>query len=163
MTVVITVLAVLAAAIVPNLLSEQRSREARQFFARARNLMVEARSRSIGDGQTRSIRLDDSGGRLVVERIDQESGEATEDRGITLPDGVTGSAFRVLNEESTSAEWVVRFYADGKARGGAISFDTNGRIISLIVENTGQIRRVDDVLPATEDETWDAGGYEQRI
>jgi prepilin-type N-terminal cleavage/methylation domain-containing protein len=163
MTVVITVLAVFAAAIMPNLLSEMKSREARAFFSKARNLMLEARSRSIGDGVTRSIRLDESGGRLVVERTDAESEEPTEDRALPLPEGVTGSAFRVEKQESNSAEWTIQFFVDGRARGGAISFDSNGRIISLIIENSGLVRRLDGELPALEEESWDAGGYEQRI
>lgn len=163
MTVVITVLAIFAAAIMPNLLSDRKSREAREFFSKARNLMLEARSRSIGDGTARSVKIDESGGRLIVERTDAESGEAVEDRALTMPEGVTGNAYRVEKTESNSAEWTIRFFADGRARGGAISFDSNGRIYSLIVDDSGLVRRLDGDLPPVEDESWDAGGYEQRI
>jgi prepilin-type N-terminal cleavage/methylation domain-containing protein len=163
MTVVITILVVFAAVIMPNLSSEQKSRTARQFFPKARNLMLEARSRSIGDGVTRSVRIDESGGRLVVERTDADTGDPVEDRSLALPEGVTSSAFRVEKEESNSSEWAVRFFADGKALGGGITFESNGRAISLIVDATGSITQIDGSLPDTSDETWDAGGYEQRV
>jgi prepilin-type N-terminal cleavage/methylation domain-containing protein len=50
MTVVVTLLALFAALIVPNVASEKAGREARQFFPKARNLMLEARGRSIVEG-----------------------------------------------------------------------------------------------------------------
>ena len=160
---VITVLALLAAAIMPNLLNESRSRAARQFFSKARNLMLDARSSSIRDGQTRSIKIDETGGRLFVETTDAESGDAVEGQALTFPEGVTGSAYRVQGEESNSAEWDIRFYSDGKARKGGISFDSNGRIISLSVDERGAVTQIDGPLPDTSEESWDAGGYEQRI
>ncbi len=160
---VITVLAIFAALIVPNLLNESRGREARQFFSKARNLMLEARSRSIGDQQTRTVRVDESGGRLIVERIDQTSLETVEDKTLDLPEGVAGSAYRMADLESNSAEWEVRFYADGKSSGGGVTFTTNSRPISIIVDKSGAIRQVDGELPDTQDESWDAGGYEQRV
>jgi type II secretory pathway pseudopilin PulG len=163
MTVVITVLAVLAAAIMPNLLSERQSREARQFFSKARNLMLEARTRAIADTQTRTIRLDETAGTLIVERTDAETGEASQDRSLALPTGVTGNSYRIGNIDSNGSEWQMRFYADGKSDGGGISFDSNGRIKSLVIDRRGAVRQVDGELPAVEEESWDAGGYEQRI
>jgi prepilin-type N-terminal cleavage/methylation domain-containing protein len=163
MTIVITVLAILAAVIMPNLFSESRSRDARQFFSKARNLMLEARSRAIGDGVARSVRVDESGARLVVEKVDAESGDVTEEKTLAMPDGVTGSTYRMQKQESNSSEWYVRFYGDGRARGGAVSFDSAGRKYSIIVEDTGAVKRLDGDLPAVEEDTWDAGGYEQRV
>ncbi len=163
MTVVITILAVIAATIMPNVLSESKSREARQFFSKARNLMQEARARSIGDGQTRSIRLDETAGNLIIERADVESGEPVEDRTLRLPEGVTGSAYRVGKTESTSSEWTVKFFGDGKAAGGALALDSNGRVRSLVIEDSGMIRLLDGELPPVAEESWDAGGYEQRV
>lgn len=163
MTVVITILALMAAAILPNIVNEQKSREARQFFSKARNLMLDSRSRSISDGQTRSIKIDETSGRLIVETIDAETGDAVEGQAVALPDGVTGDAYRVESEESNSSEWAIRFYADGKARKGGISFNSNGRIISLVVDERGSVTQVDGPLPEVSDESWDAGGYEQRI
>ena len=163
MTVVITLLALLAAVIMPNLMNERRSREARQFFSKARNLMLETRSKSIGDQQTRTIRLDESAGQLLVERTDVETGESLQERTLDLPEGVTGSSFRMESEDSNAAEWSVSFYADGKSNGGGIAFDTNGRIISLSISTRGAVTRIDGELPDTTEDVWDAGGYEQRI
>ena len=159
----ITILALMAAAVLPNIVNEQKSREARQFFSKARNLMLDSRSRSISDGQTRSIKIDETAGRLVVETTDPETGDAVEGQTLELPEGVTGNAYRIESEESNSSEWSIRFYADGKARKGGISFSSNGRIISLVVNERGSVTQVDGPLPEVSDESWDAGGYEQRI
>lgn len=163
MTVVITLLAIFAAAIMPNLLAERSSRDARQFFSKARNLMLQARSRAIGDAQTRTIRIDESAGRLIVERTDVETGEAVEDRTLELPEGVTGSAYQIQAVESNAAEWSVPFYADGKAQPSGISFESNGRVISIAIDSRGGIQVIDGDLPDTSEDSWDAGGYEQRI
>lgn len=163
LTVVITVLAVFAAAIMPNLLKESQSRQARQFFSKARNLMLEARSNSIRDGITRSVRFDEGGDRLVVERADPESDEPTEDGALALPEGITGDAYQMEKLESNSSEWNIRFYSDGKAREGGITFSSEGRLISIVVDVAGSIRQVDGPIPDAQDEVWDAGGYEQRV
>lgn len=163
MTVVITILALMAAAILPNIVNEQKSRKARQFFSKARNLMLDSRSRSISDGQTRAVKIDETGARLVVETTDAETGDANEGQTLALPDGVTGNAYRIEAEDSNSSEWSVKFYADGKARKGGISFSSNGRIISLVVDERGLVTQVDGPLPEVSEESWDAGGYEQRI
>ncbi len=163
MTVVVTIIVLLAMAIMPNLLSESRSREARQFFSKARNLMMDARSRAVRDGQTRSVRIDETDGRLIVESTDSETGDAVEGQTLTLPEGVTGNAYRVELQESNSAQWAIRFYGDGRARKGGISFSSNGRIISLSVDERGTVTQIDGPLPDTSEDTWDAGGYEQRI
>lgn len=163
MTVVVTLLVLLAASIMPNLISEQKSRDARQFFAKARNLVQETRARSMGDAQTRTLRFDETGGRIVVERLDVETAETTEERALDLPEGVEGSAFVVEGENSNSTEWQVDFFADGKSTAGGITFTSNGRPISLVVDDRGTVRQVDGELPDTAQESWDAGGYEQRI
>lgn len=163
LTVVITILAMFAAAIMPNLVSERRSRAVRQFFPEARNLLMETRSRSIGDGQARTIRYEDGSGRLIVERTDVETGDTSEERGITLPEGVTGSAFRIERTDSTSGEWRIGFYADGKSEGGGIEFDADGRTVSLLIDPSGSVRIIQESLPDVSQEEWDAGGYEQRI
>jgi hypothetical protein len=102
-----------------------------------------------------------------VERVGQETGEeqaeASEERALDLPDGVTGSAFRIEKDESTSAEWDLRFYADGKAKAGGISFSNNGRIQSVTVDQNGRVEIIDGPLPDISDEKWDAGGFEQRV
>jgi type II secretory pathway pseudopilin PulG len=163
MTVVITILVLLAAAIMPNLVNEKKSREAREFFAQSRNLMLGARARSMGDRRTRTVRFDESGSRLVVELTDSATGEATEERALPLADGVAGSEYVAEGETSNAAEWRVDFYADGKASGGGITFTSNGRPISLNVDRRGTVSQIDGELPDTAEEEWDAGGYEQRL
>lgn len=163
MTVVITVLVLLAAAIMPSLVSEKNSREARQFFAKARNLIQETRARSMGDSQTRTLRFDDSEGKLVVDRLDIETGDSVTERELELPAGVEGSAFVVEGEASNSAEWQVGFFADGLSTEGGITLTNNGRPISIVIDDRGTVRQIDGELPDTSQDVWDAGGYEQRI
>lgn len=159
----ITLLAIMAAIVMPNLVSESKSREARQFFSKARNLMMEARSRAVADGITRTVRIDETGGQLTMEQVNPEAEEQTQDRTLAMPEGVTANAYRIGKTDSNSSEWSISFYADGKAKGGAVTFDSNGRLYSLEVTDRGRVSVLEGALPAVEDESWDAGGFEQRI
>ena len=160
---VITILALFAAAIMPNVVQDKRSREIRQFFPAARNLMLTTRSRSIGDGITRTIRIDDSAHRVIVERTDATSGDVTEDRSLGIPSGVTTNAFRLEKDDSNAADWKIGFYADGRSEGGAVEFNADGKSISILIEPSGSVKVEDGKLPDISNQEWDAGGYEQRI
>lgn len=125
--------------------------------------MLEARSSSIRDGQTRSVRVDDSGNRLVIETTDSESGDSVAGRSLDMPEGMSASAYRLEQTESSSAEWAAKFYSDGRARKVGISFDSDGRVTTFMIDERGAVRQIDGPLPDEQDENWDAGGYEQRV
>jgi len=161
--VVITVLALFAAAIMPNIVREKHSREVRQFFPQMRNLLLATRSKAIGDGVTRTVRIDDGANRVIVERTDATTGDVTEDGSLSMPSGVTTNAFRLKKDDSNAADWKVGFYADGRSEGGGVEFKADGKSISLLIEPGGAVKLQDGELPDISNQEWDAGGYEQRI
>lgn len=164
--VVITMLVLFAAAIMPNLVNQKRSREIRQFYAAARNLMSDARERARADGMTRKARYDDSSRRLIIERVSTDANSNSsdsEERGLDLPEGVTADAFRVEKDDSTSSEWSIGFYADGKSESGMIQFSSEGSSQTLEISRTGGVQVVQGTMPDISDDEWDAGGYEQRV
>lgn len=163
MTIVITILLVFAAAIMPNLYSMKKSRETRQFFSKARDLLADARERSIADGVARHVRYEESGSRLIVERTNADSGEQVEDRTLSLPDGTTATAFRLEKNDSNSGEWSLGFYPDGHSEGGDIQFSADGEDLTLEVSSNGHVQILKGDMPDISQKEWDAGGYEQRI
>jgi len=161
--VVITILAVFAAAVMPSLRGLSRSEEIRDFFAGARNIMQTAREKAIQDGVSRKVRYDEGQQKLVVEWTNKDTGSTEEDKGLTLPSGVTADAFRLEKNDSNSSEWTMGFYPDGKSDGGAIQFTADGLAKTIIVTATGAVTLQAGSMPdATQDE-WDAGGFEQRV
>lgn len=160
---VITLLAVFAGAIMPSIWRMNEGQNIRGFFSQARNVMQSARERAITSGVTRKIRYDDGQHKLVVETTDAETGQTQEDRGVSLPEGVTAASFRIEKNDSNSSEWEMGFYPDGKSDGGAIQFTADGRDRTLVISPTGVVRLIDGAMPDVTQDEWDAGGFEQRV
>lgn len=159
---VITILVLFAAVIMPNLKNQKHSQDVRQFFSATRNLMVDARERAVNDGQARLIKYDDSARKLTVETTDNQSGNTQTERELTLPEGVTADAFRLDKADSTSSEWVLGFYADGRSEGGAVQFSADGASQVVIVKDIGSVSVQKGTMPDISQDEWDAGGFEQR-
>ena len=102
----------------------------------------------------------------VIERVSTDANSDSsdsEERGLDLPEGVTADAFRVEKDDSTSSEWSIGFYADGKSESGMIQFSSEGSSQTLEISRTGGVQVVQGTMPDISDDEWDAGGYEQRV
>jgi prepilin-type N-terminal cleavage/methylation domain-containing protein len=155
LTVVITLLAILAAAVAPRLTSGYASAEDRAHVRRLISLVRSARENAVMTGETTAIRIDAEGTvRSVL------VGEDNSERLLsTLP---ASGEWRA--DIGTSVAASIEFFADGSSSGAAIEFArVNGsESRELFVEAaTGSVewRERDENREPT---TWAAGEFERR-
>ena len=161
--IVVTLIALFAIAIVPNVLNQQRSGQLRSFYSGARRIVSTARETAISQKTTVTLTYDDADGRLVLSRKEADSDQATELAHLNVPGELQASGFRVGTADTNSGEWSIAFYSDGTSDGGGLSFDRGNGPRSLAITTTGYCKLVDGELPDTSTEKWEAGSYEQRL
>ncbi|GMV88395.1 MAG: hypothetical protein AMXMBFR81_13260 [Chthonomonas sp.] len=162
MMVVTAILALVAMTVFPNLARIQDAGRKREFVRSLTSMAREAREQAILSASTVSLRLDDTS--LVIESAGALEEDARTLRTKSMPDGFSAQRTNVDGLDSSSAEWELRFYADGSSdRGGIELADDTGALYSLVIDNDrGQARLVSGELPVLTEETWQAGEIERR-
>jgi type II secretory pathway pseudopilin PulG len=184
MVVVCAILALLATAVMPNLVAQRRSQALRSTAAAVLRLPTEARSQAAALKAPVALRLD--GNDLVLERADPDptpgmgNGAATSLTVGTLGTGAQGGAGDVLKRvplggevqvESAQAAgdsvdpgaWRWEVYPDGSsdAAGLVLQFGAERRTLYLPADGPARWVEGDQVPDATQDR-WPAGEVEQR-
>lgn len=165
MSVVILVLALVAAIVAPNISAMIDSQQTQSFRIDAERIARQARAEAISQGDT--VRLTFSGV-LRAAQVSEELEAAEEEAGgaaiaeVDLPEGVTAVAFRANGQDVGPEDWRAEFYAGGDARSGGITFDSSGRIWHLLIQREGQITVGEGELPPAEADRWEAGLIETR-
>jgi prepilin-type N-terminal cleavage/methylation domain-containing protein len=162
MTVVITVLAVMAALVLPNMVAIQRSRELRLLKASIQRLPQEAKQEARKSNAPVVLRVD--GDDLVMERIpvgDEAGNDPVEIRRVALNDAIRVERARQGEETIDLASWEWRVYPDGSCPSANLEFTEGDISEALIIEAAG------DAHWATGDEAdmeqqWAAGDIETR-
>jgi general secretion pathway protein H len=159
-SVVILVIALLAAIVMPNLVRMKESRERREFYSRMNRFVSTARESAITENVTLAITLGSSGRSLVL--VEEDVDGERERRSLEFPDGVETSVSDASGLGATG-DWRLRFYPDGGADGGGLEFSDGGRIRSLQVSPDGSVRMADGPAEVRQQEKWQAGDYEKRL
>lgn len=187
MSVVILLLALMAATIVPNLVSQKDARQVRLFFSSVQDMAREARTVAVQTGQTVTLRLTEGADRLetVQPRVETAADESrdgrnvavrtpatgaasrTEDetvtvRRLTMPDLLQAARFRSGEEDRSASDWELRFYPDGTCDGGGLEWNAGGETVFLAVSPQGDVSLGNGDLPEQREERWTAGEYEKR-
>ncbi|MFZ4508340.1 MAG: GspH/FimT family pseudopilin [Fimbriimonas sp.] len=166
LSVVILLIALFAAAIVPNLGRQKDARLEAQFYEGARRLAVVARNRAIQSGTTMVMKYDDATQTLEV--VPDTSG-ANNDTSETVLDQVQtpqtqgnssmrAQTFVLEGADSNASEWQISFFGDGRATAGSIQFNS-GRTLQISANGMAQLI---EGSVSTEPESWEAGQLEQR-
>ncbi len=187
MMVVTTVLAMLAAVIVPSLLSMQQSQESRRSLS---DLIAMAR---LGSGQARQtgrtfeLVIDENNSTVIVrpEVVDEErfpalpptttsglSSTGIQEAANTPEDDEQATVTKTLaasikiqsatvDEESITGETVVKFYSDGSAQRAIIQLSESDVDRTLVIDRQGGIQLVRGQSDLAQDR-WAAGDLEQR-
>jgi Tfp pilus assembly protein FimT len=157
--VVITVLILVAFAVWPSIFAMQRSREYRDFRLGVRRLATFARESAITRKEPVSLAYDDGARQLrVVAEGEQESVLET----ITAPESVTAGPYSQGGSDTNSADWRLRFFADGSSEGGAVQFQSGQDTFYIAAREAGEVRFGEGEMPNLGNEKWQAGTYEQR-
>jgi prepilin-type N-terminal cleavage/methylation domain-containing protein len=161
LSVVIIVLALIAATVLPRLSTLESSREYRDFRLAVRRLGLEAREQAISRGLPTSVTFDESEQTLNI--VIDSDGEETTLRTVEVVEGVEPARFAADNAETNASEWKLTFYPDGRSDGGGIDFESNGDLFTLYAEKSGSVHFADGEMPDLTSEQWPAGEYEHRI
>lgn len=159
MSVVVLIIALLAAAVAPNLVSLKTGRELRQFRSDLRQLAAQTRESAISTGK--ELDLSFGSNRFSVQPADTES--TVVPRTLAVPDVVTTNRFELAGADSSEGEWTLRFYPDGTTDGGGVELREGQNAFALQIKKSGEVLVVDGNLPDTTAEKWQAGEHEQRL
>ncbi len=172
MTVVISVVALMAALVMPNLVAMKRSRDLRALEASLVRLPAEARTEARRLNSQVVLRVD--GDALVMERRRQQARDARdgdddpeEIKRLTLGDGLRVDAARKGSESVDLASWFWIVYPDGSAERAHLDIREGDATKSLLLPPDGEGRWVsseelEDLGEYGEEEFWPAGEVERR-
>lgn len=165
MIVVITILAVMAALIIPNFLAMKRSREIRDVESALIRLPSEARIEAQRSNTPVTLRVD--GDDLVMERSSTlEEPDPVEVQRLELPEAIRVDAARLGTESSDLGSWVWTVYPDGSAESAGLEFlegESSRHSLIFPAKSSDSSRWLEGELPLDEEnERWTAGELEQR-
>lgn len=89
-------------------------------------------------------------------------GSETGGQSASLPEGVTVGEASLDGKPSSSSEFTLHFYPDGRSEGGGFEMVDRSTTRVLLVERNGLATLREGTLPATSEHSWEAGQYEQR-
>lgn len=174
MVVVCAVLSVIAALVYPNVIGMKSSRDRAESYNRILRLAQRGRESAIVDGQTYSLVVD-GGTSLTLKREVAASKDSdprqmttnttpdTEDvESVSLPDGASVGNASLDGQTSSSNDFTLHFYPDGRSEGGALEITEGSTVHSLVVTTTGIATLAEGSMPVTQANHWEAGQYEQR-
>lgn len=164
LSVLVLLIALVAAAVAPNLAALKRSRVEREFPIALRRFAVEARERAISSGTPLALTFGDQ---LQVLSLVQVSTDGTGNqplKQLSLTSELQTGRLELAGSESNSADWILRFFPDGTSDGGGVEFTRGNQTFCLVVDAaTGASRLLDGQLPDTLGQRWQAGEIEHRL
>jgi type II secretory pathway pseudopilin PulG len=169
MTVVITILAVMAASIMPNLVAIKQSRELRELEWTLQRFPAQARDEARLRNARVILRID--GDDLVMSLVPAsdsgaEAGDAAEleeIKRVPLGKNLRIDSVRKGTETISSSEWEWTAYPDGSSDDANLAVVEGDTAKSLVLPANGEARwNTDDETGEGEDGTWQAGEVELR-
>lgn len=80
----------------------------------------------------------------------------------TIPSGASLDTIVLEGKPSTTNDFVLHFYPDGRSEGGGFEMTEGSATRSLSIDRRGLATLTDTALPATTETDWEAGSYVQR-
>lgn len=161
-TVVITILALLAALVIPNVSAMKRSRDAQSLKASVLRLPAEAQNEARKSKLAVTLRAEGSD-TLVMERAGEEGEEPTEVKRLTLSQDLQLDSAQSEGQSVALGSWEWTVYPDGSAKPGLLELVEGSRVLDLRLPGEGELPRWTAATTSqTDDERWSAGELEQR-
>ncbi len=167
MTVVITILAVMAASIMPNLVAIQQSRELRELEWTLQRLPAQARDEARLRNARVILRID--GDDIVLSQVrtavdgTDDTAEMEEIKRVPLGKNLRIDAVRKGAETISSSEWEWNAYPDGSSDDANLDVLEGDTAKSLVLPASGEARwQTGEENAEGGDDTWQAGEVEVR-
>ena len=156
---VITILTLMVALVVPNLIAIQRSRQLLSLEASIVRLPAEARVAAVKSGQPVTIQV--TGEALVMQQT-QTDGSSSEMKQVPLGTQITVENTQQDGRPVDPTAWQWTAYPDGTADSGGLEFSLGTTTKSLVIPRDRNARWIDGTLPDTSQDEWPAGELLQR-
>ena len=91
-----------------------------------------------------------------------QGGDEANGASVDLPEGVSVGQINLGSQSSSTSDFKLHFYADGRSEGGGFEMVDGSTTRSLTVDRNGIARLEEGSLPAATADKWEAGQYEQR-
>jgi len=162
LTVVIAVLALLAAAVMPFLAAAEVGGKERAFLSNLKGLAIEGRETAINSGRDVTLTYDDTNNAFTLKTTDS-NGDDQDIKSEDMPPSLKTTKFEVGTQDSNAGDWKVLFYPDGTSDGGGVEIARGNDTLSLYIDkSTGRSQMISDQLPDPKADSWTAGDYVHR-
>jgi prepilin-type N-terminal cleavage/methylation domain-containing protein len=91
-----------------------------------------------------------------------QGGDEANGASVDLPSGVSIGQINLGSQSSSTSDFKLHFYADGRSESGGFEMVDGSTTRSLTVDRNGIARLEEGSLPAATADKWEAGQYEQR-
>lgn len=162
MGVVITLVALGAALITPNLARWQSGAARRAFPSELRRLFSNARETAILARAPRSVSYSEEASGFTVSWEDSETSESRSGATVRLPSGIELGRMTSGGNEATPADWRVEIQPDGTTEAAGFELLESEATMALTISKDGHVRLLAGSLPEPETERWQAGDLEIR-
>lgn len=155
LTVVILILALLAASIMPNVATAIESNRRRNFRLAVPRMMSDAHNRAVQSGQPVFMSTNTDDGFQLTNTQDGQDDNVLQT--LDAVDGVTIDSLLAADGSEPSDDWKVGFYPDGTSDGGIVELNDSGTTYRYqIVKASSRVKRLGEDDQVEEDK-WPAG------
>jgi Tfp pilus assembly protein FimT len=162
LSVIIVVLALLAALVMPRLATVRDSVDAKLNLDAVQRMASRARELAIQGSRPVTMAYSESDAQFELRQTD-ENGDSAVVSSVPLHPAFEVSRLRTGVNELTGSDWTLTFYADGTSDGGAVELSEGGITRTLVIgAKSGLSAWQAGAMPASEADRWPAGEYERR-
>lgn len=166
LTVVITLIGLMAAIVMPHVLNLRDTARSRETGAKLVAAVETGRALARSRGERIVIGLDPAGGRVSIAEAEEEA-EDRFDTSVSVPGaftvtGVDRTETPGQESQATEGETLGVFFEDGTAEPTTAELTIGGRSQTLRVLADGTVTLGSDLEPPPENEKWQAGELENR-
>jgi Tfp pilus assembly protein FimT len=162
MTIVITILALFAAAVMPALANWRAGDAYRAFPGQLLRLIANARQDAIYNHVSRSLSYDATSGAFKISWTDPTTAQPQDGATLTPPSGIMMGRMVYLDNDTSPQNWKVTFYPDGTAENAGFELQDQDKYTTIAITDAGKITLSNAALPEPDTIRWSAGVNEVR-
>lgn len=163
-TVVLAVLAMMAAVLIPRFAALKAGQDSRDFVSDLLRLGSEARLHAVESGVATQVVYNEDQRTLVFQTTDPETLVTEDVKTVGFPAGVELTAFTLDGAFTTSGDWMLTFYPDGSGFDAGVEVLDGDHVFHVTYSGRdGTSQKVEGPLEEASGSDWQAGELEQRI
>ena len=164
MVTVLAVIVLMAGIMFPRYAALESGQQSRDFESALLRMGSDARLVAIEKGRIAQVRYDDELRAIVIESLDPDTGEATQERTFAVPTSADVTNYSVDGAFSDAASWLVQYFPDGTGQSCGIEVADGAYTYNVTINGLdGTATKTDGQLQESGQTEWQAGEIEQRV